>query len=291
MSSPADCADCYVLTIRCPDTVGIVAAVSTFLAEHNAFITESSHFGDPDTNGFFMRTVFRAANDGPLPRDTITPGFIELAKRFSMDWSLYDSVEKVKTAIAVSNFGHCLNDLLHRVQIGAIPVDVVAVVSNHDTFRDLVEWHEIPFHHLPITSETKAEQEQEIMNVMSSVNAELLVLARYMQILSGETCSSLPGQIINIHHSFLPRFKGARPYHQAYTRGVKIIGATAHYVTSELDEGPIIEQAVERVDHTMSPSDLVHLGRDIESMVLSKAVRWHVERRVLLNDSKTVVFR
>lgn len=291
MSSPADCADCYVLTIRCPDTVGIVAAVSTFLAEHNAFITESSYFGDPDTNGFFMRTVFRAANDGPLPRDTITPGFIELAKRFSMDWSLYDSVEKVKTAIAVSNFGHCLNDLLHRVQIGAIPVDVVAVVSNHDTFRDLVEWHEIPFHHLPITSETKAEQEQEIMNVMSSVNAELLVLARYMQILSGETCSSLPGQIINIHHSFLPRFKGARPYHQAYTRGVKIIGATAHYVTSELDEGPIIEQAVERVDHTMSPSDLVHLGRDIESMVLSKAVRWHVERRVLLNDSKTVVFR
>ncbi len=291
MPSPSDCADCYVLTIRCPDTVGIVAAVSTYLSEHNAFITESSHFGDPDTGRFFMRTVFRSAEDEPLPRGAITNGFAGLSKNFSMDWDLYDSAEKVKTVIAVSKFGHCLNDLLHRVQIGAIPIKVVAVVSNHDTFRDLVEWHDIPFHHFPVASDSKPEQEQQILSVIKDTDAELLVLARYMQILTQDFCDQLPGRIINIHHSFLPGFKGARPYHQAHARGVKIIGATAHYVTSDLDEGPIIEQAVERVDHMMTPDDLIHLGRDIESTVLSRAVRGHGERRVLLNGMKTVVFR
>ncbi len=291
MPLPADCADCYVLTIRCPDTVGIVAAVSTYLSEHNAFITESSHFDDPDTGQFFMRTVFRSSGDEPLQQDAITDGFAGPAKKFSMDWSLYDSNEKVKTVVAVSKFGHCLNDLLHRVQIGAIPIDVVAVVSNHEDFRDLVEWHDIPFHHLPVSEETKPEQERKILTVINETDAKLLVLARYMQILSSEFCDQMPGGIINIHHSFLPGFKGARPYHQAHARGVKIIGATAHYVTSDLDEGPIIEQAVERVDHMMTPDDLIHLGRDIESTVLSRAVRWHAEWRVLFNGMKTVVFR
>lgn len=291
MPSPADCADCYILTIQCPDTVGIVAAVSTFLAEHNAFITESAHFGDPDTGRFFMRTVFRSAGNEPIPRDGITAGFGGVAKRFQMDWDLYDSSEKVKTVIAVSKFGHCLNDLLHRVQIGAVPIDVVGVVSNHETFRKLVEWHDIPFHHLPVSKDTKEEQEKSFKALLSGADAELLVLARYMQILTSEFCQSMPGRIINIHHSFLPGFKGARPYHQAHARGVKIIGATAHFVTPDLDEGPIIEQAVERVDHTMTPGDLIHLGRDTESTVLSRAVRWYAERRVLLNGAKTVVFK
>lgn len=291
MPSPSQCDDCYVLNIQCPDTIGIVAAVSTFLAEQNAFITESAHYGDPDTGRFFMRTVFRAGGAEPLSRDAICAGFSNLAEEFAMDWDLFGSQEKVKTIIAVSKFGHCLNDLLHRVQIGAIPLEVTAVISNHETFRDLVEWHEIPFHYLPVTAETKAEQEAKLLDLIASTETELLVLARYMQILSEETCARLPGRIINIHHSFLPGFKGARPYHQAHARGVKIIGATAHYVTPDLDEGPIIEQAVERVDHTMSPDDLILLGRDSESAVLSRAVRWHAERRVLLNGSKTVVFR
>lgn len=291
MPAPSHCEDCYILTIRCPDAVGIVAAVSTFLAKHKAFITESAHYGDPDTGRFFMRTVFRSATNDPLPENDIAGGFAPLADQFGMDWDLFGSQEKIKTVIAVSRFGHCLNDLLHRVQIGGIPVEVTAVVSNHDTFRDLVEWHEIPFHHLPVTPENKAAQEEKLLDVMSSTKAELLVLARYMQILSQDTCAKLPGRIINIHHSFLPGFKGARPYHQAHARGVKIIGATAHYVTPDLDEGPIIEQAVERVDHTLSPEDLVLMGQDIESSVLSRAVRWHAERRVLLNGTKTVVFR
>ncbi len=291
MPALAHCKDCYVLTIQCPDTVGIVAAVSTFLADQKAFIKESAHYGDPDTGRFFMRTVFRSANTNALREDEITSGFTELAQRFEMDWDLFEANKKVKAVIAVSKFGHCLNDLLHRVQIGAIPVEVTAVVSNHDTFRDLVEWHEIPFHHLPITADTKAVQEEKLLGVIAETKSDLLVLARYMQVLTPATCDQLSGSIINIHHSFLPGFKGARPYHQAHARGVKIIGATAHYVTSDLDEGPIIEQAVERVDHTLSPEDLVLLGQDIESSVLSRAVRWHAERRVLLNDSKTVVFR
>ncbi|MGB1875766.1 MAG: formyltetrahydrofolate deformylase [Rhodospirillaceae bacterium] len=291
MPALAHCKDCYVLTIQCPDTVGIVAAVSTFLADQKAFIKESAHYGDPDTGRFFMRTVFRSANTNALREDEIASGFAELAQRFEMDWDLFEADKKVKAVIAVSKFGHCLNDLLHRVQIGAIPVEVTAVVSNHDTFRDLVEWHEIPFHHLPITADTKAVQEEKLLGVIAETKSDLLVLARYMQVLTPATCDQLSGSIINIHHSFLPGFKGARPYHQAHARGVKIIGATAHYVTSDLDEGPIIEQAVERVDHTLSPEDLVLLGQDIESSVLSRAVRWHAERRVLLNDSKTVVFR
>lgn len=281
----------FILTIQCPDTVGIVAAVSTFLAAENAFITESSHYGDPDTGQFFMRTVFRSGTDTPLSTNTVTTDFAAIAEKFAMTWNLHDAGHKTKAVIAVSKFGHCLNDLLHRVQVGAMPLDIVAVVSNHETFRDLVEWHEVPFHYLPVSPENKQEQEQKLMHIIEETGGELLVLARYMQILSDNVCATLPGRVINIHHSFLPGFKGARPYHQAHARGVKIIGATAHYVTPELDEGPIIEQAVERVDHTLSPDDLVHFGRDIESTVLSRAVRWHAEHRVLLNGAKTVVFR
>lgn len=281
----------HILTIHCPDTVGIVAAVSTFLASKDAFITESSHFGDPDTGQFFMRTVFRAASGAALRPNKLASDFSEVADKFAMKWALHDAGQKTKAVIAVSKFGHCLNDLLHRVQVGAMPVDIVAVVSNHETFRSLVEWHDIPFHHLPVTPESKHDQERKLLKIIDKTSAELLILARYMQILSDHVCAQLPGRVINIHHSFLPGFKGARPYHQAHTRGVKIIGATAHYVTPDLDEGPIIEQAVERVDHTLSPDDLVHFGQDIESSVLSRAVRWHAEHRVLLNGAKTVVFR
>lgn len=291
MPLSTECSDCYILTIQCPDTMGIVAAVSTFLAEHNAFITESAHYGDPDTGRFFMRTVFKAGANQDLSREELSEGFNDLAHSFDMKWALVDSAKKMKAVIAVSKFGHCLNDILHRVQIGAIPIDVTAVISNHETFRDLVEWHKIPFHHLPVTKETKSDQEAKILDIINNTEAELFILARYMQVLSKDLCQRLDGRVINIHHSFLPGFKGARPYHQAHTRGVKIIGATAHYVTPDLDEGPIIEQAVERVDHTLTPEDLVLLGQDIESTVLSRAVRWHAERRVLLNDSKTVVFR
>jgi formyltetrahydrofolate deformylase len=285
------CFDCYILTIQCPDTIGIVAAVSTYLANHNAFITESAHYGDPDTGRFFMRTVFRSGSGDTLSQSALSEGFTDLAQRFDMHWALVDSSKKMKAVIAVSKFGHCLNNVLHRVQIGAIPLEVTAVVSNHETFRTLVEWHEIPFHYLPVTKDTKRAQEDKILDIINNTDSEVFVLARYMQVLSTDLCAELDGRVINIHHSFLPGFKGARPYHQAHAHGVKIIGATAHYVTPDLDEGPIIEQAVERVDHTLTPDNLVLLGQDIESTVLSRAVRWHAEHRVLLNGSKTVVFR
>jgi formyltetrahydrofolate deformylase len=280
-----------ILTIRCPDAVGIVAAVATFLTAENAFITESAHYGDPDTGQFFMRTVFRAASGDPIDVLSISDGLRRISEQFAMDWDLHDANRKMKVVIAVSKFGHCLNDLLHRVETNTIPVEISAVVSNHDTFKERVEWHGIPFHYLPITPETKVEQETRLHSVFEACNAELLVLARYMQILSPGLCEKLSGRVINIHHSFLPGFKGARPYHQAHVRGVKIIGATAHYVTTDLDEGPIIEQAVERIDHTRTPEDMIHIGQDIESSVLARAVRWHAERRILRNGLKTVVFR
>lgn len=238
-----------------------------------------------------MRTVFRSGDKTELLPSSLASDFSETADKFAMKWTLHDAGQKTKAVLAVSKFGHCLNDILHRVQVGAMPVEIVAVVSNHETFRDLVERHKIPFHYLPVAPESKQNQERKLMEIVDETKAELLILARYMQILSDNVCAKLPGRVINIHHSFLPGFKGARPYHQAHARGVKIIGATAHYVTPDLDEGPIIEQAVERVDHTLSPDDLVHFGQDIESSVLSRAVRWHAEHRVLLNGTKTVVFR
>jgi len=282
--------DRYILTITCPDTTGLVAAVAGFLRDQACFIDESSQFGDPTTGRFFMRAVFTRHVDSPSI-DRIKAGFTAVAHPFAMAWEMASWHHKPRVVIAVSNFGHCLNDLLHRWQAGQLPIDVVGVVSNHDTMRGLVEWYRIPYHHLPVTPETKAAQEQRLLAAYDDLGGELLVLARYMQVLSAVACTRLAGRCINIHHSFLPSFKGARPYQQAFERGVKIIGATAHYVTANLDEGPIIEQAVERVDHTHSIADMVAVGRDLENVVLARAVRYHAERRVLLNGHKTVVFR
>jgi formyltetrahydrofolate deformylase len=280
----------YVLTISCPDAVGIVAAVSGFLSGRNLFITESEHFGDTITGRFFMRTVFRE-EPGMPPLPELEAAFGELARRFGMDWKIHDTSVLPRLLILVSKFDHCLNDLLYRYRTGTLPIDIVAVVSNHAELERVVEWHGIPYHHLPVTKETKAGQEAKILEMVERLHVDLVVLARYMQVLSPEMCGALSWRCINIHHSFLPSFKGARPYHQAHARGVKIIGATAHYVTSDLDEGPIIEQAVERVDHTQTPNELIAIGRDIENAVLSRALKYHVEHRVLPNGSKTVVFR
>jgi formyltetrahydrofolate deformylase len=276
-----------ILTVSCPDKTGIVAAVSGFLAGHGMFITESSHFGDPTTGGFFMRTVFQT--NGSL--DQLRREFARVAESFDMRWRMDDAARRQRVLILVSRFDHCLNDLLYRYRTGALAVDIPAVVSNHPDLAPLAEWHGIAFRHLPVTPKTKARQEAAIEALISELGIDVVVLARYMQVLSPELCTRLVGRCINIHHSFLPSFKGATPYQQAHTRGVKLIGATAHYVTSNLDEGPIIEQEVERVDHTHTPQDLVAIGRDIECRVLARAVRWHVEHRVLLNGNKTVVFR
>ena len=280
----------YVLTITCPDATGLVAAVSGFLREQNCFIDQSFQFGDPATSRFFLRAVF-TPGAGAAPVATIEQRFAAIGAKFAMEWQCVPADRKPRVLIAVSRFGHCLNDLLHRWETGQIPIDVVGVMSNHEDMRRLVEWHGLPYHYLPVTAATKATQESSWLRMVDDLKIDFVVLARYMQILSTEACEYLTGRCINIHHSFLPSFKGAKPYQQAYDRGVKIIGATAHFVTSTLDEGPIIEQAVDRVDHTHSPADLVAIGRDLETVVLARAVRWHAERRVLLNGSKPVVFR
>jgi formyltetrahydrofolate deformylase len=280
----------HILTITCPDRAGIVAAVTGFLAEHGAFITEAAQFGDPVTARFFQRIVFRG-NGTIADAEGFRAAFAPIAQAFDMEWHLHDAGRKDRILIAVSKFGHCLNDILHRYRIGALPVEVAAVVSNHDDMRGIVEWHGVPYYHLPVTPARKTEQEARWLALIDDLKIDLVVLARYMQILSTDACRRLSGRCINIHHSFLPSFKGAKPYHQAHARGVKIIGATAHYVTPDLDEGPIIEQAVERVDHTRTPDDLIGVGRDIETVVLGRAVQYHIERRVLLNGTRTVVFR
>ena len=280
----------HILTITCPDTTGLVAAVSGFLYDQDAFINESAHFGDPVAQRFFMRTVFTAGATSP-PGDEITKRFSRIAERFQMVWGLHDANRRQRVMILVSRFDHCLNDLLYRYRTGELAVDIPAIVSNHPDLEPLAAWHGVPFHHLPVTPESKPEQEAEILKMVGELDIDLVVLARYMQVLSPRLCDRLRGRCINIHHSFLPGFKGARPYHQAHIHGVKLIGATAHYVTAELDEGPIIEQAVERVDHTYGPDRLAAVGRDIENLVLARAVRFHVEHRVLLNGRKTVVLR
>lgn len=281
----------YVLTFSCPDRHGLVAMVTRFLAENNYNIEESSQYEDRVEKRFFMRTEFSAANDNAIEIELLRQQFGALAQNDDMQWSLCDLSERPKLILAVSRWGHCLNTLLHKWKAGTLPVDIVAVISNHDDMRDLVEWYNVPYHHLPVTAETKPQQENQILELMNQYQADFLVLARYMQILSNELCEKLAGRAINIHHSFLPGFKGAKPYHQAYDRGVKLIGATAHFVTSDLDEGPIIEQEVERVSHSNTPEQLVEIGHDIESLVLYRAVRWFAEKRVLLNGQRTVVFR
>ena len=280
----------YVLKFSCPDQMGIVAAVASFLAQQDCNILESAQFDDEGTGRFFMRTVFGAGETTPQ-LENLSAAFDPIVQRFGMECSIHDQAEKPKVLILVSKPGHCLNDLLYRTSTGALDMEIVGVVSNHEDQKPLAGFYNLPFHHLPITPDTKREQEAQILEVVEQSGAELIVLARYMQILTSEICDALAGRCINIHHSFLPGFKGAKPYHQAFARGVKLIGATAHFVTADLDEGPIVEQAVERVDHTTMPDDMVAIGRDLESVALARAVRYVLERRVLLNGSKTVVFR
>lgn len=281
----------YIATITCPDATGLVAAVSGFLRDRLCFMDESSQYGDPHTGRFFMRAVFTPSARSPSPEEIAAQFEAEVAGTFSMTWQIVPADRKPRVLVAVSKFGHCLNDLLHRWHTGQMPVDIVGVFSNHEDMRAMVEWHGIPFHYLPVAPATKLAQEAAWLTIVDDQNVDLVVLARYMQVLSPEVARRLAGRCINIHHSFLPSFMGARPYQQAYERGVKIIGATAHYVTDGLDEGPIIEQAVERVDHTHSVADMVAVGRDLENVVLARAVRYHAQRRVLVNDHKTVVFR
>ena len=278
-----------ILKFSCDDQPGIVASVASLFSLQGFNIRESSQFEDVSTRRFFMRTLLESV-EGPKSRADVMSAFQSVADRYKMTWELTDAAEKTKVLIAVSQWGHCLDNLLNGWKRGYLPVDIVGGVSNHEVMKRLCEWYGVPFHYLPVTADTKPQQEQQILDVMDSSEADLLVLARYMQILSDDLCKKLEGRAINIHHSFLPGFKGARPYHQAYERGVKLIGATAHYVTAELDEGPIIEQAVERVSHANTPEELVEIGRDSEAVVLQRAVRWHAERRVLLNGKKTVVF-
>jgi formyltetrahydrofolate deformylase len=278
----------YVLTLSCPDKQGIVHAVSSYLFMTGCNIVDSQQFGDQDTGLFFMRVHFSAEPE--VTADKLRAGFAAVGGAYLMEWHIHPSEERMRIALMVSKFGHCLNDLLFRASIGGLPVEIAAVVSNHTDFRDLVGSYGVPFQHIPVTRDTKADAEARLLETVREEGVELVVLARYMQVLSDDLCGKLSGRIINIHHSFLPSFKGAKPYHQAHDRGVKLIGATAHYVTADLDEGPIIEQEVERVGHEVTPEQLVAIGRDVECQALARAVKWHSEHRVLLNGRRTVVF-
>jgi len=279
----------FILTLSCQDRPGIVAAIARLLSDHDCNITDSAQFGDVKSGRFFMRVTYTSPSE--LSRESAKQMLAPVIERFEMTAGVYPAAGKTRLLILVSKFGHCLNDLLYRHGIGALPIEIPAIVSNHRDFYQLAAAHNIPFHHLPVTPETKDKQEARLLEIIREEKIELTVLARYMQVLSETLCDELSGRAINIHHSFLPSFKGAKPYHQAHARGVKLIGATAHYVTRDLDEGPIIEQEVARVDHALSPDDLVHMGRDVECLVLARAVKWHVEHRVLVNANRTVVFR
>jgi formyltetrahydrofolate deformylase len=279
----------FVLTLSCGDRRGIVAAVANCIASQDGNIVESAQYGDPETERFFMRVAFAAPP--PVTVASFTRAFTPVAAAFDFDWKVHDLALRPRVLILVSNIGHCLNDLLYRHAVGQLPMELVAVVSNHETMRKRVESDGLTFLHLPVSSETRAAQEAALAAMVDDKRIDLVVLARYMQILSPGLTGRLAGRAINIHHSFLPSFVGARPYHRAHERGVKLIGATAHYVTAELDAGPIIEQDVERVDHSMSVEDLIATGRDIEATVLARAVRFHLGHRVLINGQRTVVFR
>ncbi len=280
----------YTLTLSCPDRVGIVAAVSGLVAQHQGWIVEASHHADALGRRFFMRQEI-LADSLPFDLATLKQKFAPIADEFGMDWRISDSAEKKRVVVLVSKKEHCLYDLLARWQSKELDIDIPCVISNHETFRGFVEWHGIPFHHVPVTPETKVEAYAEVQRLFEDARGDTMVLARYMQILSPELCRAYPGRILNIHHSFLPSFVGARPYHQAFERGVKLIGATCHYVTEDLDQGPIIEQDVIRIDHSDSPEDMVRYGKDIEKTVLARGLRYHLEDRVLTHGNKTVVFR
>ena len=278
----------YILNLSCPDRHGIVHAVSGFLLERQGNIEEAAQYNDHATGLFFMRVQFACDS---LSQNDLRAQLATLAEAFGMRWTLHDTTQPMRTVIMVSKEGHCLNDLLFRWKSGLLPLDIRAIVSNHREFYQLAASYNVPFHHIPVTAATKAQAEAKQFEVIQGEGAELVVLARYMQILSDDLCQKLAGRAINIHHSFLPSFKGAKPYYQAHDRGVKLIGATAHYVTADLDEGPIIEQDVARVDHSKTVEDLTTMGRDTESQVLARAVKWHSEHRVLINGHKTVIFK
>ncbi len=281
----------FTLLISCIDRPGIVATVSSFLYETGLNILESNQFGDLKTGRFFMRVAFTTADPADdVKKKELQDKFKDISEKFAMDWQLFDMNLNTPAIIMVSKFDHCLVDLLYRCRIGTLNMDIAAVISNHDTARELVDREGIPFHHIPVTADTKQDAETQIRKIISETSAELVILARYMQILSSDMTNSYPGKIINIHHSFLPSFKGAEPYSQAYHRGVKMIGATAHYVTPNLDEGPIIAQQVVPVRHDMSVEDMIGAGQEIEQSVMAKAIRAHTEHRILLNEGKTVVF-
>ncbi|MBU8865091.1 formyltetrahydrofolate deformylase [Paenarthrobacter aromaticivorans] len=278
----------FVLTLSCVERAGIVQAVTTFLFERGFNIDEHQQFDDGIRQTLHLRTAFSGSPE--YSADRLEEEFSAIADRFDMKFSFHDQTKK-RVLVMVSKFGHCLNDLIFRWRGGSLGGDIVAVVSNHETHRAMAEAAGLPFIHIPVTPDTKAEAEQKLLELVDEYKADLVVLARYMQVLSDNLCRSLEGRAINIHHSFLPGFKGARPYHQAYDRGVKLVGATAHYVTADLDEGPIIEQEVIRVDHSYGPNALSTVGQDAEALALSRAVRWHCEHRVLLDQTSTVVFR
>ena len=283
-------AEKVILQFSCTDKPGVLAAVTQFLFKNDAFMTEVSSFSAHDTKRFFNRIAFQKSDSSSFNLDTLEKDFLADLNDFNIDCSFYNAEVPCRTVIAVSKYSHCLNDIIHRWEVDALPIDIRAIISNHDDARSFSEWNKIPYHHLPVSAETKKDQEKLFKDVIEDNDAELVILARYMQILSPEFLDGLTSDCINIHHSFLPGFKGAKPYHQAYDRGVKIIGATAHYVTDDLDEGPIIEQDIRRVDHSTSPESMQQSGYDIESSVLLRAVRLYSERRIMLNGIKTVVF-
>jgi formyltetrahydrofolate deformylase len=289
MTAMSNNSDNFIFTGTCRAGSGVVAAVTSFLADRDCYICALEQFDDESTDKFFMRAVFRRQENSPSI-DQMAEAFAEVSDKFDMSWKFHNPALAVKTLLLVSKYDHCLDDLLYRRRKGEFNMEVTAVVSNHQDLRPMVEREGIRFIHLPVTKDTKAQQESRLLEIIEETESELVVLARYMQILSNDLTHKLSGRCINIHHSFLPGFKGAKPYHQAYDRGVKVIGATAHYVTSDLDEGPIIEQILTRVDHGYGPEHLVRVGRDNECMALAKAVKYHIERRVFLDGNKTVVF-
>jgi len=280
----------HIITADCPSQPGTVDVVTRFLYEHGFYISEIDSFDDTAVKRFFIRIAFRANTDTSFNRNDFFQQFEQRASKFKMQWQLASSAYKAKVVIMVSKHDHCLNDLLYRYRTGDLMIDIPAIISNHPDLEELAKWHGIPYYHLPISKETKSEQEAKVWQIIQECEADLVVLARYMQVLSSEMCKKLSGKAINIHHSLLPGFKGARPYYQAYDRGIKLVGATAHYVSDDLDEGPIISQGVETVDHGHYPQDLAAKGRDIECLTLSRAVRCHIEHRIFMHGKKTVVF-
>lgn len=279
----------YILTLSCKDKIGIVAAVSSFLAENGGFILESAQFGDIPSKLFFMRTVFQF-NKAPRSLKEITQDFSLLAKKFKMHWELFEEGRKPKVLVMVSKQSHCLNVILNQYSTNSLAIEIPAIVSNHKTLQNMASWYNVPFHYHPIEKEKKEKQEKQVLRLIKELHIDLVILARYMQILSPSFARKVKGKAINIHHSFLPSFKGAKPYHQAFERGVKIIGATAHYVSEDLDEGPIIEQEIAHIKDNAKATDLISIGKDVESLVLIRAVKKHIEHRVFINGNKTVVF-